>query len=268
LAVAIAFGITVQLVRPRAIGYTTAAVMGIALLLCMSVFNGSSAWYDCGIHFGMIHWPHMGVGSADNLPSILVSDYHWDMNNLKAGAITLPAHSIWSLWGGAVDVSIGALLRAIFLCTALLGSIGLGVHARRRDPRFLIALITPWLMFFCFAPQVHERYLLFAAGASCICAGISTGMTLLGVLLSVITTMMILDTMLASAGPQMRRLLGESLATQFPAIFDEHGGAVLFKLTDRSHPDLGFAVVLIGLVFLYFTLAPRRRPASSLQRGR
>jgi hypothetical protein len=254
----IALAAATRWLLPRGIPFVAAGAVGAAMLLCMSVFHGSSAWYDCGIHFGTIHRPVLTVGKPDNLPAILRDHYDWS-DDLATTGITLPAHSVFSFWSRTeVNVSEGSLLRGIFLFLLGLSAIGVGLQARRRDPRFLIAIVTPWLMFFCFAPQIDERYLLFAAGISCICAGISTGMTLLGVLLSIVTAVMTLQQMLATTSRANLRLFGDSLHHQFPSIFDRDGGQLLLRIADGTHPDLGFAVVLIGFIFLYFTLAMRK----------
>jgi hypothetical protein len=244
--------------RPRVVPLIATGAVATAMLLCMSVFHGSSAWYDCGIHFGTIHWPTLSVGQADNLPAILREHYEWS-DDLATTAITLPAHSVWSLWNRAdVDLAEGPLLRGVYLVLLTLSSIGIGLHARRRDPRFLIAIVTPWLMLFCFPPQIHERYLLFAAGISCVCTGISTGMTLLGMLLSIVTVLMTLHTMLSVTSRANLLELGVALNKQFPSLFDRQGGNLLLRIAEGTHPDLGFAVILIGFVFLYFTLALRK----------
>jgi hypothetical protein len=258
----VALAAATRWLRPRGIPFVAAGALGGSMLLCMSVFHGSSGWYDCGIRFGTIHWPTLAVGKTDNLPGILREHYGW-ADDLQATGITLPAHSIFSLWSEHdLEVSEGALLRGIFAVLLAMTAIGVGLQARRRDPRLLIAIVTPWLLFFCFLPEIHERYLLFAASLSCVCCGISTGMTLLGVLLSLVTATMTVHQMLAGASRTNLRLLGDVLNRQFPALFDRQAGQLLLRIADGTHPDLGFAVVLIGLIFLYFTLALRRTSQS------
>ncbi len=57
--------------RPRHQPYVLAAATGTSLLLCMDVFHGSSAWWDCAFHFGTIHWPFMIQGLTSNIPGML-----------------------------------------------------------------------------------------------------------------------------------------------------------------------------------------------------
>jgi hypothetical protein len=251
LAAGAVLACAVLLIRPGGIACLTAACTGIALLLCMSIFHGSTAWYDCGFHFGTIHWPWMFMGLTDNLPAILSHDFDWPMNQLDYRPFD------------GIDWSAGTLLLGLFWITFILGSFGLGMQARRTDSRVLIALVVPWLMFFCFPPQIHERYLIFAAAISCICAGVSAGMTLLGVLLSVITFIMTLNVMLSAAAVRGDlRPLGKNLSREFPRLFGENAGQKLLTALNGTHPDLGYAVVLCGLIFLYFSLAPRRSTPS------
>jgi hypothetical protein len=258
--------LAVQLIRPRGISVLAAAAFGTAMLLCMSLFHGSSAWYDCGFHFGTIHWPHMFQNSVDrlgpdNLPAVLYRDFNWPAHDLAVVAFTIPQNFIWRYPEAAFDVSIGGFLQTLFAATLVLCCLGAGMHARRRSPRVLIALSAVWLMFFCFPPQISERYLLFAAGISCICAGASAGMTLLGVFLSLVSFVMMFNTLLAGAAGSNRQHFGKELARQFPQWFDSNSGEKLLSIINVTHPDLGYAVILCTLIFLYFSIAPARRNA-------
>ena len=77
---------------------------------------------------------------------------------------TIPAKLLWLYPAAAIDVSVKGFLMACFWTTLILSALGAGMHARRRDARVLIALTAPWLLFFCFPPQIAERDLLFARG--------------------------------------------------------------------------------------------------------
>jgi len=258
-------------IRPRGIFYLSACATGTALLLCMSVFHGSSAWYDCGFDFGMNHWPRLEVGLTDNLPAIMVHGFHWAETDFKIIAVsfTIERHLLWIFPGHQIDVAVplGLFLRRLCGCTIALCCLGAGIHARRRSPRVLIALSAIWLMFFCFPPQIDQRYLLFAAGISCICAGAGGGMTLLGMLLWVVSLVMTATTLLLHASTADRDLLVVRLARQFPHLFSSKptapshlpAGQRLFYNLAVTHPDLGYAVILITLIFLYYSVAFNRK---------
>jgi hypothetical protein len=84
-------------------------------------------------------------------------------------------------------------------------------------------------------------------------------MTLLGMFLSAVTFAMTLHCMLANAGPGNQRALGLRLGKQFPHWFNENTGNQLLRVLFGTHPDLGYAVILCALIFLYFSLSPGRR---------
>jgi len=229
-----------------------AAVLGAGLLMCMDLFRGSTAWWDCGFHFGTIHWPVMIMGLTDNLPGIFSRRFGWS-NNVNDVAFTLPA--VKHLWQDT-DITSKMLFNSIFFVMLALSALGVGLQARRKDPRILVALVTPWLVFFTFPVQIHERYLLFAAGVSAICSGQSLGAALLGVFLTAVTWIMTMNVMLAHGDTSS---FGDSLAQQFPRLFSESSGDTLARLVDGTHPDLGWAVLLATLVFLWISLTPSRR---------
>jgi hypothetical protein len=260
---AIAMIAGVLLIRPRGIAILATAAVGTALLLCMSVFHGSSAWYDCGFTFPANHYPWMALGMADNLPAIMVRDFNWHRLDLKETAFTIPAQFFLRYPAKATDISTGSALQALFNFTLLLCSLGAAMHARLRGSRLLVALSGIWVMMFCFPPQVHERYLVFAAGISCICMGTSVGMTLLGMFLSVAASVMMLNNLLATASSAGQLgAFSKGLVEQYPKLFSNHSGDEILRTLNGANPDLGYAVVLCGLVFLYCSLAPQRKTSS------
>ncbi len=248
----------VLIIRPQGIGSFAAGLMGASLLMCMDLFHGSSAWYDCGIHFGTVHWPELFVGMTDNLPAILGRDFDWPIGDLNVTAFTIPAGLLLHYPLSAIDVSMRGVLQSLFWITFIPCALGVGMHARRRDPRVLIALTATWLMFFTFPPQIHERYLLFAGGISCICCGVNAGMALLGIGLSLVAFSMTLHTMLAGLGwgnfgmHQFSQLLGQ----QFPTLLGSNAGPTILRTLNGQHPDLGYAVILCAMVFLYNAVVP------------
>lgn len=84
-------------------------------------------------------------------------------------------------------------------------------------------------------------------------------MTLLGIFLTIVTFVMTLHCMLAAAGATGRHELGVLLGGQFPGCFSSGSGEMLLRVLNGTHPDLGYAVVLCGLIFLYFSPALRKK---------
>ena len=179
----------------RALPYLLAAVTAGGLFLCIPLFHGSAAWWDCGFHYGSIHWPYMVTGPASNIPAIFELRFGWAEPNDQI-AFTLPAIAAhWpafitsqQLWPAfSLDVTAKILFDTIYGVMLLLSGIAIGLQARRNDRRILVALVTPWLMFFLFPVQIQERYLLYGAAAAACCIGDSVGMALLGLLLTLCT---------------------------------------------------------------------------------
>jgi hypothetical protein len=247
--------------RRAARPFIAAAAGGVACLLCIVVFHGSHGWWDCGFHYGTIHWQWMVMGKTDNLPGLLEFRYKWPMMATEHLTTFAPLPGYWPIfsklhvWPAApLDLTIKQLFDSVYTVLLLISGIGLGLHARRRDPRFLPALITPWVLFFTIPVQIHERYLLFAAGAAVICIGQSVGTYLLGLFLSFLTLVMTLHVMLLN-GVDVGEF-GTRLSVMLPWLFDPDCGHTIFKYVDGSFPDAGWATVLACGVFLYLSLAP------------
>jgi hypothetical protein len=249
----------------RALPYLLAAITAGGLFSCIPLFHGSAAWWDCGFHYGSIHWPYMVTGPASNIPAIFELRFGWAEPNDQI-AFTLPAIAAhWpaflasqQLWPAfSLDITAKMLFDTIYGVMLLLSGIAIGLQARRNDRRMLVALVTPWLMFFLFPVQIQERYLLYGAAASACCIGDSVGMALLGLLLT-----------LCSAIMEMIRLLnwntadlatfGQNLNKAFPHIFSPSSGQTMLQYLQALHPDIGWGVLVIGMIFLYLSFMPSR----------
>jgi hypothetical protein len=153
-----------------------------------------------------------------------------------------------------VEVPMRTFLGLLYVATFLLCIIGAAMHYRRNDPRFLVAMTGAWVVFFAFLPQMHERYLIYAAGVACSLTAVSVGFTLLGVIMSIWTTVMTFHPMLGQAARAGR-------LTQFWVNEQgESNAPQLFKFLQFSHPDAGWAIIVIALIFIYVSVAPRKRP--------
>ena len=163
-----------------------------------------------------------------------------------------------SWWPAApLDVTAKMLFNSIYGVTLLLSGIAIGIQARRNDRRTLVALVTPWIMFFVFTVQMQERYLLYAAAAAACCIGDSIGMALLGLLLTIVSAIMQTNCLLTYHLAD-RAAFGENLSQAFPHIFSPDSGDNILQYLQAMHPDIGWAVLVIGLVFRYLSLTPRR----------
>ena len=245
----------------RAQRYMIAGIIGCGLLLCMSVFHGSTAWWLCGFRFPQLQAPFLIWGPASNMPAIFELRFNWP-REIDAIAFTMPAlqafahgwmarHGVWP--GVPMAVSSGAMFDGVYFVLLILSGVGIGMHARRRDSRFLVALVTPWLLFFLLPVRLHERYLLFAAATASICIGHGLGMTLLGILLTVASSVMTLDQMWKDVGRW-----GRELSVQFPWLFSPTAGFTIRHYVENTHPDIGWGILVAGMVFFYLTVMPGR----------
>lgn len=254
LAGIIAAAIWAALARGWTRVYVSASATAVAALLCMVLFHGSNVWWKCGIGYGMEHWPRLATGPIDNLPALFQDRFGWNdssdwSQDLAAPAFTIP--------GTQVAVSEKTLFNSMFVILLMASGIGIGLQARRRDRRMLVALVTPWLVFFCFPVQIQERYLLFGAAASAICIGESAGMALLGFFITLVAAAMTLNVMMNANQDSLQRF-GELLNFSIPWLFSPTTGETLYHYIDNTHPDLAWGVLLATGVFLYMSLTRSR----------
>lgn len=256
--------------RPRHRPYVVAGAAGCALLLCMLLFHGGTGWAKCTFAYGLDHWPYMTQGPASNMPAVFEVRFGWP-HEAQVTAFTLsaiqrhwPAFIARRGWWPAFDVDISAktLFDSIYVFFLILSGIAVGLQARRNDRRMLVALATPWLMFFLWPVQVHERYLLFATGAAACCIGNSVGTCLLGIFLVVCSTIMHVDVLMRARTSAQVDAFGQNLATAFPKLFSPDVGQTISQYVSATHPDMAWALLVASLVFLYLSLTP------SAKRGR
>jgi len=268
LLAGLAVAVAALLLRPRNMPYLLAAVAAGGLFACIALFHGGTGWWDCSIAYGSVHWPYMVTGPASNLPAIFQLRFGWD-REVDQIAFTLPAiHGHWpgfiaakTWWPAAtLDVTAKMLFTSIYVVMLVLSGIAIGLQARRNDRRMLVALVTPWIMFFLFPVQIQERYLLYASGAAACCIGDSVGMALLGFSLTLFSAIMhtirLLDWHTADLAG-----FGQNLSTAFPRIFSPQSGQTMLQYLQPMHPDMAWGILTVGLIFLYLSFMPsRRRP--------
>jgi hypothetical protein len=139
------------------------------------------------------------------------------------------------------DVTARAFAIALYSITLVLCAIGAAIHDRRDDAHLLIALIAPWVLLFAILPQMHERFLVWAAALSAAGIAVSVGWSLLHVLLTSLASLMILHYLLqqhVNVAPQ-----------------------ALQKIAP-THPGIAWMLLLIAGVYLYGAFFPRARSFS------
>jgi hypothetical protein len=262
------------LIRPRNQAFVLAGVVAAGLLACIPLFHGSTAWWDCGIHYGSVHWPWMETGPVNNIPAIFEHRFGW-AHEVSQIAFTLPpvaghwpamiTNQLWGWPTASLDVTAKMLFNTIYIIALILSGIAIGLQARRGDRRMLVALTTPWIMFFLIPVQIQERYLLYASGAAACCIGDSVGMALLGLLMTFCSTIMHIACMMMFETADLDRL-GRNLAKSFPRLCTPEAGHTLKRYIDGTHPDMGWGVLVIGMIFMYMSFMPSKRRSAKKHR--
>jgi len=117
-------------------------------------------------------------------------------------------------------------------------AIGATLHHRRNDPRVLISITAPWVLMFAILPQMHERYLMWAAAVCGVGLATSLGMGLMDLVITGIS--------LAMVG---RDLLGH----------DQDFLPVTYQFFAGTHVGIGWMVLLAAAVYLFVALVPARK---------
>jgi len=201
--------------------------------------GGSFSWWSVGFAYGTRHYMRLTNGPPGNL-SALLARYGWDVNDVVT-RVTWP-------WDDApTDLPLRALLVTVFVVTLVACAAGAAMHARRRDPRMLLALVTPWVTLHALMPQMHERYLVWGAALTCVAAGVSVGWTLIHVVVSLLAASYIALVMLNINGgfaPSLHAFL---------------------RATD---PGVGWMLLLVSAILVYVSVTPgpkSRTPGAMLK---
>src|SRR5579872_1595726 len=126
---------------------------------------------------------------TDNLPGLLRERFGWSKDpdevvwTISAVQRHWPAFlERWQWWPTVdLDVTGKMLFNPIFIVMLILSGVAIGLQARRKSRRMLLALTLPWLVFFVFPVEIHGRYMLYPAAISAICCGESVGMGLISI---------------------------------------------------------------------------------------
>ena len=180
----------------------------------------------------------LGANSLSNLSSILHERYGWQLHDI-VGTLNVP-------FLGPTTLDVQGLCGTIFTVALLLCTVAAAVHMRRKDPRFLIVLVTPWVLFTVLLTQMTARYMTLPAIVGSLLVGISAEMSLLPFLQTVLAAVM----------------LGNQTLD-----FATDTAPVAFSITQPTYPDLGWLTVLLAGVFLVSALMPSlkwRRPVEVL----
>jgi len=227
--------VIVPWVLPRRMwGAWLVLIFASALWLSAFVHDGKFSWFNVGFAYGARKWDEMQVSpnSLSNLAGILEDQrFGWHLHDRVT---TL--HFPW--YDDPTDVDLRYFLATIYFTALLLCAIGAAIHMRRRSPHFLIALAAPSILFVTLLTQMSVRYTILSAALSAAMVGVSVGMSLFAWLLTILSCVMV-GTRLLHTAPDSAR--------------------VTLAIFEPTHPDLGYAMLLIAAVFVYGAIAPSWR---------
>ena len=229
--------------------YVIAATVGTTLLLCIVFFGAGTAWWELGFMYGTERHANMVVGPANNLCALLEARFGWqDVHEI---VYTIP--SKWLLGWPAADTGIELrhFLLLIYAAFFIPACLAIAIQWRRNDRNFLIAIATPWLLFYTIPAQIHERYLLFAAGVAACSVGATLGMGLLDVFFILLTAAQTADCMMMPAG------IGSRGMDMNHPVFNSDFSMFMTRL----RPDISWAVLLACAIYFYVSFTRYRKPA-------
>jgi hypothetical protein len=214
--------------------YWLIAIFAAAIWIAPLTFHGDFSWLAVFTYGAQKHdVMAMGQGSYSNLPAMLNHRFGWQYHDIVGTLRIVLPHFQWS---GALDVK--TCLSIVYGACLVACAAAAAIHSRRRDPRFLLTLIVPWIIFPLVLGQMGSRYLLWACTVSTVAVGISTGLTLLHVLLTILATGMVARQML------------EGDPTRWPGVF---------TMFTKTYPDIGWMVLLIAGIYFVCALIPTHR---------
>jgi hypothetical protein len=210
----------------RVRGAVIGAVISVAILLLMPLYGASSNWFTYGFQYGTEKFQFMVTGNgAFNIPRMLMVYYQWPER--WDDLVTLP-------WVG--DVTFTGATRIAYGIVVVLCGIGAAIQDRKKDARILAAVMLPWLLFFLILTQMHGRYSVWAAGLSALLMGVNTGLGLLGVLISVVSLLGIMENQM---------------------LFQRDWWPGGLQTIQNMDPGLGWVLLVCAGVIFYFVMVPK-----------
>jgi hypothetical protein len=204
-----------------------AAAFVVPIWLTPKILSGDLSWLVLPYQYGPIKHPEMGSFGTSNLATLLHEQWAWEADGPN-GIIELPLP-----FGHTLDMPMRSLLTGLYAISLIACGIAAAVQWQRRNYRFLLAMYTPWILFFALLPYLNPRYLLWASCFFPLLIPLGLGMTLLGVLVMLAGSVMLIDIMCR---------------------FNQASDPTLETVTHGMYPGLAFLVLLIAAIFLYNAL--------------
>jgi hypothetical protein len=195
----------------------------LALFLNVPLFGARLTCFQVGLGYGAAKYAaDISVGDAMCLAGILEhrAGLQADDAFLRLGVFTVTARlALFALYGAWLTFS-GAMLARL---------------ARWGRPMWLAAIALPWLAWFAFAPQMHERYLLFGAACACLAVVVDRRLFAIAVLASATSWLMTVADMVEAA---------KAAQAAVPASM-----AFAARFSHALHPDFGWVIIAATVAY-------------------
>jgi hypothetical protein len=234
------------LLRRRSLGMWAAAVMAVAIWGSAWLYHGDWSWKAVGFDYGARKFDDLAMsqGKGNNLGTLLQDGFGWNTHDVMfrfhlpdlAGLLYAgrPAAPGWlhdlSLDGSMVTLDVRESMLALYGVGVLVAGVGAAVQDRRNDPRFLAAMVAPWLLMPNLLAQMKNRYELWGAVLSSMLVAISSGLGLLHVVVSLLAAAMIANQLLnydPSRSPMVQQVI-TGLGSASAGVLLAAAAAVLF----------------------------------------
>jgi hypothetical protein len=238
----------------RAMGVWVIGILGASIWMGAYMFHGDFTWKSVGFEYGTRKFTRMalGIGSNANIPQIMETRWGMDVNDptlpIRLPDVADRLHLSTTSWarsagldGTPMTLDFITTMKGLFGIVVFLAGLGAAIQSKRNDPRFLASLAAVWVIMSSILCQMAARYEMWGAAVSCMLIGISPGLALLHIVLT-----------LLAAGTIFHQLLQLSDVSRSPMIHD---------MIQRFGPDDGWIVLTIGLVILYVAVVPGKRPS-------
>jgi hypothetical protein len=198
------------------------AIATACIVVSASAFSGSWSWLIVGFAYPTHHYMEMNIGGSGNLAAILAQYYGWHVEDI-VGQI------------GKWPITMKMLLITIYAVALALCAIGASVYDRRNDARVLISLTAPWVLMFTLLPQMHERYLMWAAAVCGVAVASSLGMSLMHLV-----------------------IIGLSVISISPDLLNRDPNFLppLFRFIQPMSPGIGWMLLLAAAIYLFVAAVP------------
>jgi hypothetical protein len=230
--------------------YWLLATLAAAFWVSTLLFPCSWSWLTLGFEYGSTKHDQMqmSVRSLANLPTILARSYNWDIHDAMGTlSLTFSTPGPWRVgrlftlpalnWDWSEPLDVKQAMTWLYAICLVISSAAASVHSRRRDPKFLAALIMPWAIFPVVMCQMGDRYLIWIAAFSAVMVAISVGMTFLHVIVSLLASGMLLNHLLS---------------------YDEKRWPSMAKFLEPTFPGVAWLTLMIAAIFLVSACVPSR----------